>query len=81
MGTGKIVRIFCDWTFFLLLFFTAPGACQHLDINSGIDTFAVNGPSLSYGLLILVGKGCPHSSGGLLQEYSSHDGHLLLLGN
>ena len=41
-----------------------------------------NGPSVSCGLLILVEKGCllslEHSSGGLLQEYPSHDGHLLL---
>ena len=40
----------------------------------------LNGPSVSCGLLILVAEGCllEHSSGDLLQEYLSHDGHLLL---
>ena len=42
----------------------------------------LNGPSVSCGLFILVGKGClvslEHLSGGLLKEYPSYDRHLLL---
>ena len=42
IGTGKIVRIYRDWAFFLLIFFTAPGACQRLDIAGDLNKIETN---------------------------------------